>query len=104
MQDPDFVVNSFHQSKADFVVWMAIRSNTFPMGFNHVSELPIRLQPLPLQRVFPALEEGTSTPFGAVVPELSEGFLENVGRIQAAVDLEQFLQGPSPVQVQVLTP
>ncbi len=74
------------------------------MGFNHLSELPIRLQPLPLQALFPPLKEGARAPFGAVVPELSKSFLEDLGRVQTAVGLEQFLQGPSPIQAQVLAP
>ncbi len=73
------------------------------MGFNQLGKLAVRLQTLPFQTIFPALEEGTRTPFGAVVPELSESFLENVGRVQTTVGLEQFLQGASSIQTQVLT-
>ena len=72
------------------------------MGFNQLGKLPIRLQSLPFQAVFPALEEGARAAFGAVVPELSEGFLEDVGGVQTPVGLEQFFQGSPPIQTQVL--
>ena len=73
------------------------------MGFNQLGKLAVRLQTLPLQAVFPALEEGTGAAFATVVPELPEGFLEDVGRIQTPVGLEQLLQGASSIQAQVLT-
>ncbi len=81
---------------------MTVGGNTLPMGFNQFGELPVRFQTLPFQAVFPALEEGTSATLGTVVPELSEGFLEDVGRVQASVGLEQFSQGAPPIQAQVL--
>ena len=74
------------------------------MGFNQLGELPIGLQSLPFQAVFPALEKGARATLGAVVPELSEGFLEHVGRVQTPVGLEQFFQGASAIQTQVLAP
>ncbi len=73
------------------------------MGFNQLGKLPIRLQSLPFQAVFPALEKGTRAAFATVVPQLSEGFLEDVGGVQTPVGLEQFLQRSLPVQTQVLS-
>ncbi len=75
---------------------MTIGGNAIPMGFNQLGKLPIRLQSLPFQAVFPALEEGTRAAFAAVVPELSEGFLEDVGRVQTPVGLEQFFRARLP--------
>ena len=72
------------------------------MGFNQFGKLPIRRQSLPFKAIFPAFEKGTRAAFGAVVPELSEGFLGDVGRVQTPVGLEQFIQGASSIQTQVL--
>ena len=74
------------------------------MGFNHFGKLSVWFQTLPFQTVFPSLEEGTGTTFGTVVPELSEGFLEDVGRVQTPISLEQFFQSASSIQTQVLAP
>jgi hypothetical protein len=60
LQNPDFVVDPFHQTKTDLVLWMTVGGNTLPMGFNHLSELPVRLQTLPFQAVFPALDMDVS--------------------------------------------
>ncbi len=72
------------------------------MRFNQLGELPIGFQALPFQAVFPALEKGPRSAFRAIVPELSEGFLEDVGGVQPPVGLEQFFQGTSAIQTQVL--
>jgi hypothetical protein len=72
------------------------------MGFDQLGKLPVRFQALPFQAVFPALEKGAGATFGTVVPELSKIFLEDVGRVQTPVGLEQFLQGTSSIQTQVL--
>jgi hypothetical protein len=59
-----------------------------PVRINHSGKLLVRFQPLPLEAVFPALKEGASTALGAVVPELSEGLLQNIGGVQASIGLE----------------
>ncbi len=41
------------------------------MGLNQRVKLPIRLQSLPIQAVFPALKKGTRVTSGATFPELS---------------------------------
>ncbi|MCU7850132.1 MAG: hypothetical protein KZQ89_19515 [Candidatus Thiodiazotropha sp. (ex Lucinoma kastoroae)] len=66
------------------------------MGFNQPGKLPIRFQSLPFETLFPALEKGTRSAFGALIQELSEGFLEDVGRVQTPVGQEQFLQRKTP--------
>jgi len=104
LQPPDFVVDPFNQSKADFIVRMTVGDNAIPMEFDHRSKLPVRFQALPFQAVFPAIEESAGATFGAVVPELSEGFLEDIGCVQTQVGLERLLQGASSIQTQVLAP
>ena len=90
------MVDPFDQSKTDFVLWMTIGGNALPMGFNQFGTLPIRLQSLPFQTVFPAFEKRACASFGAIVPELSEAFLEDIGRIQTPVGLEQFFSARLP--------
>lgn len=75
-----------------------------PMGFNQLRELLVGFQPLPFEAVLPSFKEGTRAAFGTVVPELPEGFLEDIGGIQAPVGLKQLLQGPAAIQTQVFTP
>ena len=54
------------------------------------------------QAVLPSFKEGAGTALGSVIPELAEGFLEEVGGVQTPVGLEQFFQGSSAIQTQVL--
>ena len=104
MENPDFVVHPFDQSQTDFVLGMTVGGNAIPMGGNQLGKLPIWLQSLPVQAVLPALEKGTCSAFGVVVPQLSEAFLEDVGGVQPPVGLNQCFQGPSSIRTQVLTP
>ena len=62
------------------------------MGLNHTGELLVRMQALPFEAVFPTSEEGASAAFGAVIPELPEGLLQNIGGVQAPVGLEQLFE------------
>ena len=47
------------------------------MGLNHSGELLVGMQALPFEAVFPTCEKGASPAFGAVIPELPEGLLQN---------------------------
>ena len=62
------------------------------MGLNHAGELLVRMQALPFEAVFPTSEKGASAAFGAVIPELPEGLLQNIGGVQAPVGLEQLFE------------
>ena len=57
---------------------------------------------MPLEAVPPAFEEGPRSSLGAVVPELAEGLLEDVGSIEAPVGLEQLLEAGLAVVLEVL--
>ena len=75
------------------MLWMTIGGNAIPMGFNQLGKPSIRLQSLPFQAVLPSFKEGAGTALGSVIPELAEGFLEEVGGVQTPVGLEQFFSG-----------
>jgi len=102
LQDTDLVVEAFDQTEADLVVGITVGSDTIPMAFDHASKLAVGFQPLPLQGVLPTLEESPCAAFGAVVPQLPEGLLEQIGGIEPLVSGEQFLEGVAAVQGEVL--
>ena len=72
------------------------------MPVDHFGELLVRLQALPFECGAPVLEEATSPALPLVVPELPKLLLEDVGRAQSLVGLEQQLQTPAPIRRQVL--
>jgi hypothetical protein len=48
LDDQDLVVESFNEARRDFVLRFAIGGDSVPMTIDHISELLIRLQPLPI--------------------------------------------------------
>ena len=72
------------------------------MGLNHTDELLVRMQALPFEAVFPTSEKGASAAFGAVIPELPEGLLQNIGGVQAPEDSRHdLLSGVREVEIAV---
>ena len=67
----DLVVESFHEAQRHFVFRLAVSSDTIPMGVDHLSEILVRLQALPLELIAPVLEEFPRPGFPVVVPELT---------------------------------
>jgi hypothetical protein len=57
LDDSDFVVEPLDEAKRDFVLWLAIGGDAGPMAIDHVGELFVGLQPLPLERRPPVVEE-----------------------------------------------
>ena len=102
LDDADFVVQSFHESKRDLVLWLAVSGDSVPMPIDHLSELLVGLEPLPLQARAPVLEEAPSPNLTAVVPQLPEGFLEHIGRVQALVGRQQQPEGMFAFQREVV--
>src|SRR3954468_24706391 len=92
LNDADLVVEPLDEAQRDFVIFMAIGLDPIPVGLDHPGELPERFQPLPLQGVFPVGEETTGPAGAAVVPDLVERLLQQVGRMQSLVGPEQQLQ------------
>lgn len=78
------------------------------MVLKHPGKLAVRSQTLPFQAVFPVLEKSSGVTFATVVPKLSEGFLEDVGRVHMSVGLEHwstsFFRTLRPSQAQILAP
>jgi len=101
LNDADLVVETLHESERDFVVGMAVTDNAVPVVFDHVGEFLKGRQSAPSQLRFPVVEkfQGTSRIF--VIPELPEGFFEQIGLLDPPVGLEEKPQSPAPIQIEV---
>src|SRR6476661_6667637 len=83
---------------------MAVRHDALPVSLDQRGELLVGLQPLPLQRRTPLLEESQRPTRRFVVPELSERLLEEIRRLQTLVGLEQQLECCLTTVAQVVPP
>ena len=72
------------------------------MTLDHLGKLLVGFQTLPLQARFPVLEEAPCPCLAAVVPELAERFLQQVGSVQALVRGQQSLQRRLAIRSQIL--
>src|SRR5262249_49682509 len=80
----------------------AVSLDDVPVSLDHLGKLLEGLQALPLEGIPPVVEEPASPARSLIIPELLEGFLEEVGFVQPPVHLEQQLQSSSPRQTEVL--
>src|SRR6266545_8220196 len=87
----------------NLVLRAAVGRDPLPVPLNHRRELFVGTQALPLERRPPVLEEAARPAFAAVVPELPERFLEQIGGVQPLVGGEQRRQGPAAAEGQVLS-
>jgi hypothetical protein len=104
LNDPNLVIETFHETEGDLVIRLAITDDAVPMAFDQPGKLPVRFQPTPLELGFPVLEE-LARPSGiTVIPELPKRFLEHIRFVQTFVGLEQQIQGSPPVQIEIGPP
>ena len=92
MKDTDFVVESLDEAERDLVLGAAVGGDAVPVTIDRRGELLIGLEPLPHQRRLPVLEEATRPSLAPVVPQLPEGFLEEIGDVEPLVGLEEFVK------------
>ena len=102
MQDADLVVEPLDHAQAELVIRVAVGGNAGPVAIDHVGELLVGFEPLPLEGVAPAIEETPRASLGLVVPELPEKFLQQVGHVESLVGLEKLVQSPLSLQREVL--
>jgi hypothetical protein len=102
LEGADLVVQPLHESEGDFVVCVTVGHDAVPVILNHRRELLIGFEPLPFERVAPVVEEATCPAGDVVVPQLSEGFLEHVRRVQSLVDREEQFQRLTALLMEVL--
>jgi hypothetical protein len=61
------------EAESDLVLDSAVGRDAIPVTFDHLGELHVGLEALPLERVGPVLEEAPGPALAGVVPELAEG-------------------------------
>ena len=102
LDDADLVVEALDEAERDLVFGLAVGGDAIPMPIDHLGELFKRFEPLPLQAWAPVLEEAPRPALALVVPELAEGFLQNVSRVQPLVRRKQRFQRLAPLGAQIL--
>src|SRR4030067_2500630 len=63
------------------------------MVFNHLSEFTIGFKTTPLELFHPVTKEFSGPSLGRIRPEVVEGFLQQMGFEEPAVDAQQCIQG-----------
>ena len=102
MDDTDLIIESLNEAERDLVLGLTVRRDSIPMAINHLSELLVRCQPLPLEAIAPVLEEPPCPALALIAPHLTKGLLEEIGRVEPRVRGQQGLQGLAAIEVQVL--
>src|SRR5664279_127363 len=95
LDNSDLVVEPLDEAQRDFVLLLAVCSDAVPMAVDHAGELLVGFQPLPFERGPPLLEEAPCPALVLIAPELTKGFLEQVGGIEPFVGPQQCLQSLS---------
>src|SRR6266852_2715645 len=102
LEDPDLVVQALDEAEGDLVLGVAVGREPVPVPVHHRRELLVGTQALPPQGDAPGLEEATRPGLAAVVPELPERFLEQVGDVEPLVGAEQRRERLTATERQVL--
>ena len=102
LDDTDLVVEFLDETERDLVFWLAVSGDSIPMTLDHLGELLVRFQTLPLQAGLPVLEETLCPSFPLVALQLAERLLEQVRCVEPLVDRQKHLQRLPAIQSQVL--
>ena len=102
LEDADLVVEALDEAERDLVLWLAVGGDAVPVALDHVGKALFGLEALPLEAGAPVVEEAPCPAFAPVVPELAEGFFQEIGGIEALVGGQQQLEGPPTFQGGVL--
>ncbi len=87
--------------------WKALRA----LGIRHIlarsrqsAAAPARrcFEPLPFKRRLPVLKKAPRPSLVPVVPQLPEGFLEQIGDVEPVVGWQQFVKGTAAVQREIV--
>ena len=57
MQDPDFIVESLHETEGHFMIRPAVADNPVPMAFDHSYKVNEWFEPAPAQLALPVVEK-----------------------------------------------
>ena len=97
-----FFSQSFDEAARDFFLCIAVNSDSIPMSADRYSKCLVGLARLLLERVVPALKEGSCSALAHVAAQLSEGLAEQVGGVQSLVRTKPRLRRLPTVHRQVL--
>ncbi len=93
LDDADLVVESLDEAGGDLVLWMAVGGDAVPVPLDHFSELFVRFESLPFERVAPIVKASSCPALPLIAPQLTEGLLEELSGVESLVGREQGLQG-----------
>ena len=85
------VVEALNETERDFVLRPAVGRNAIPMAVDHLGELLIWLEPLPLETGAPVLEEASRPALALIAPQLAKTLLKDIGRVEPLVGRQQYL-------------
>src|SRR5690349_11348402 len=78
LDNPNLIVQPFHESQGNLIVGMTICSDAVPMSVHQFGKLFVGLEALPLQRGSPIFKETPCPAFPLIVPQLAESLLEQI--------------------------
>src|SRR5882724_6793565 len=91
LDNADLVVESLDEAESDLVFGVAVGRDAVPMPLDHGSELFVRLESLPFERVAPIVEESSCPTLPLIAPQLTEGLFEEISSVEPLVGSEQGL-------------
>ena len=89
LDDTDLVVQPFDETERNLILGFAVRRETVPVTLDHLREGLVGFQTLPFQLSPPVLEELPCPGLAVVIPQLAEGFFQQVGGVQTLVGRQQ---------------
>ena|SRR5215475_6568263 len=92
LDDAYLCVEPFNESQGHLVFWLAVCRDAVPVVIDHLGKLLVLLQALSFEGRPPVLEEFPRPRLALVIPQLSEGLLQHISRVEALVDAQQELE------------
>src|SRR6516165_4687174 len=102
LDHPDLVVEPFDEAERDLVLQLTVGGDPVPMTIDHLGELLVRLEPLPLEAGAPVLEEAPRPALALVAPQLAETLLEDIGSVEPLIGRKQRLQSLLAIKREIL--
>ena len=92
LDDAYLVVETLDEAERNLVLGPTVGRNAVPMSVDHLGELLIRLESLPLEAGAPILKEASCPTLALVAPQFAKTLLEDIGRVEPLVGRQQYLQ------------
>src|SRR5215475_3636310 len=97
LDDAYLCVEPFNESQGHLVFRLAVGGDAVPVFVDHLGKLLVPLQALPFEGRAPVLKEFPRPRLALVIPQLSEGLLQQISRVEALVDAQQELSARLPL-------